>query len=128
MNLLLDTHIFLWLNQAPEKLPKSILGLCEDSSNTLFMNHVSPWEIQIKHQLGKLQLDVPLDSMITTQQQDNNLQLLAITLPHIYALSTLPNHHNDPFDRLLIAQAQTEAMLFVTLDSKIKMYPVRTCL
>ena len=86
MNLLLDTHIFLWLNQQPEKLSTNILALCEDSSNTLYLSHVSPWEIQIKNQLGKLSLDVPLQSMIETQQQENGLKLLPITLPHIYAL------------------------------------------
>ena len=60
MKLLLDTHIFLWLNQEPEKLPAHILSLCEDVSHTLFLSQVSVWEIQIKHQLGKLKLDVPL--------------------------------------------------------------------
>lgn len=128
MKLLLDTHIFLWLNQEPEKLPKHILELCEDTNNQLFLSYVSPWEIQIKHQLGKLKLNVHLATMIETQQRDNNLQLLEITLAHIYALSCLENHHNDPFDRLLIAQAQTESMLIITLDSKIKMYSVMTCL
>ncbi|MBL0229896.1 MAG: type II toxin-antitoxin system VapC family toxin [Moraxellaceae bacterium] len=128
MKLLLDTHIFLWLNQEPEKLPAHILELCEDRENTLFLSQVSPWEIQIKHQLGKLKLATPLATMVETQQHENGLQILAITLPHIYALSELENHHNDPFDRLLIAQAKTESMLIITLDSKIKMYSVMTCL
>ena len=64
MKLLLDTHIFLWLNQEPEKLPAHILALCEDVSHTLFLSQVSVWEIQIKHQLGKLKLDVPLSLMV----------------------------------------------------------------
>lgn len=122
MNLLLDTHIFLWLNQSPEKLQADLLTLCQDSANTLFLSHVSPWEIQIKHALGKLDLDAPLSEMIETQQRDNDLKLLPIELAHIYALEKLEHHHNDPFDRLLIAQAMVENMLIVTVDSKIKLY------
>ncbi len=128
MNLLLDTHIFLWLNQEPEKIPAHVLALCEDASNTLFLSQISPWEIQIKSQLGKLKLAVPLAKMIETQQAENDLRILPITLAHIYALSELESHHNDPFDRLLIAQAKTESMLIVTLDSKIKVYSVMTCI
>ena len=122
MNLLLDTHIFLWLNQSPEKLPMDVLELCHDSANTLFLSHVSPWEIQIKTNLGKLDLNVPLHKMIETQQRDNDLKLLPIELAHIYALEKLEHHHNDPFDRLLIAQAMVENMPIVTVDSKIKLY------
>jgi PIN domain nuclease of toxin-antitoxin system len=124
MNLLLDTHIFLWLNEQPEKLSANILSHCEDTNNTLFLSHVSPWEIQIKHQLGKLELDESLQAMIETQQQDNDLQLLPIKLAHIYALAQLPFHHRDPFDRLLIAQAMDEEMSFVSVDGCIADYSV----
>ena len=126
MKLLLDTHVFLWLNQQPEKLTDKILNLCGDSNNALYLSHVSPWEIQIKNQLGKLDLNVPLSVMIETQQQENGLKLLPITLPHIYALAELENHHQDPFDRLLIAQAMVESMMLLTVDSKIAKYPIAT--
>lgn len=126
MNLLLDTHIFLWLNQDPSQMPKHLLDLCADSQNTLFLSLVSPWEIQIKQQLGKLNLQVPLGKMIAQQQADNDLQILPITLAHIEALADLEAHHQDPFDRLLIAQAKTEAMLLVTVDRKIRDYSVMT--
>jgi PIN domain nuclease of toxin-antitoxin system len=122
VNLLLDTHIFLWLNQSPEKLSVDLLELCNDTKNTLFLSHVSPWEIQIKNALGKLDLDAPLLEMIQVQQRDNDLKLLPIELTHIYALAKLEHHHNDPFDRLLIAQAMVENMPIVTVDSKIKLY------
>ncbi len=124
MNLLLDTHIFLWLNEQPEKLSANILSHCEEVNNTLFLSHVSPWEIQIKHQLGKLELGESLQSMIKTQQQDNDLQLLPIKLAHIYALAQLPFHHRDPFDRLLIAQVMVEEMSFVSVDDCIADYPI----
>ena len=126
MNLLLDTHIFLWLNQEPEKLSAHVLALCEDTKNTLYLSYVSPWEIQIKSKLGKLDLHSPLQDMIATQQRDNNLQLLPITLKHIYALADLKNHHQDPFDRLLIAQSTVEAMPLITVDSKVIQYPIVT--
>ncbi len=124
MHLLLDTHIFLWLNEQPEKLSTNILSHCEDRNNTLFLSHVSPWEIQIKQQLGKLALDKPLQAMIETQQQENDLQLLPITLEHIYALAELPHHHRDPFDRLLIAQAMVEKMSFISFDACIPDYSI----
>lgn len=126
MNLLLDTHIFLWLNQQPEKLSENVLSLCEDSKNTLYLSHVSPWEIQIKSNLGKLNLQSPLQEMIATQQRDNDLKLLPITLQHIYTLADLENYHQDPFDRLLIAQATVESMPLITVDSKITRYPIVT--
>ena len=125
MNLLLDTHIFLWLNEQPEKLSANILSHCEDGNNYLFLSHVSPWEIQIKHQLGKLELNEPLQAMIETQQKENGLQLLPIKLAHIYTLAHLPHHHRDPFDRLLIAQATVEDMSFVTVDGHIADYPIK---
>ncbi|MDP3876459.1 MAG: type II toxin-antitoxin system VapC family toxin [Methylobacter sp.] len=126
MNLLLDTHVFLWLNQQPEKLSTNVLELCEDNKNTLYLSHVSPWEIQIKSKLGKLNLQIPLQEMIATQQRDNDLKLLPITLQHIYALADLENHRQDPFDRLLIAQAIVESMPLITVDSKIMHYPIVT--
>ncbi|MGZ5027750.1 MAG: type II toxin-antitoxin system VapC family toxin [Methylobacter sp.] len=126
MNLLLDTHIFLWLNQQPERLSENVLALCEDSRNTLYLSYVSPWEIQIKSKLGKLNLLSSLQEMIATQQRDNDLKLLPITLQHIYALTDLATFHQDPFDRLLIAQASVESMPLITLDSKIMRYPIVT--
>lgn len=126
MNLLLDTHIFLWLNEQPEKLSARVLALCEDSNNSLYLSHVSPWEIQIKTKLGKLKLSCSLQEMIMTQQRDNNLKLLPITLQHIYALNTLENYHQDPFDRLLIAQSTVESMPLITVDDKIVRYPIVT--
>ena len=122
MNLLLDTHIFLWLNAEPEKLPPAVCDACCDPQNQLYLSHVSPWEIQIKQQLGKLQLRAALPDMIATQVRENGLNMLPIELAHIYALHQLPYHHNDPFDRLLIAQARIEAMVLVTVDRKISLY------
>ena len=125
MNVLLGTHIFLWLNQNTENIPTRVLAFCENTDNILYFSPVSAWEIQIKHQLGKLELTVPLSEMIETQQQ-NGLMLLPISLAHIYALDRLENYNQDPFDRLLIAQSIVESMPLVTVDKKVIAYPVTT--
>ncbi len=103
MKLLLDTHIFLWLNFEPEKLSDHIRDVCSDSANQLYLSMVSPWEIQIKQQLGKLKFQSPLNKLINVQIEQNDLILLPIQLKHIYALSDLPHIHKDPFDRLDVA-------------------------
>jgi PIN domain nuclease of toxin-antitoxin system len=126
MKLLLDTHIFLWLNSEPEKMPPTAYEACRDPHNQLYLSHVSPWEIQIKQQIGKLQLRAALSELIETQAKENGLTMLPIELVHIYALSQLPCHHNDPFDRLLIAQARIESMVLVTVDQKISLYDIKT--
>ncbi|WP_089941037.1 type II toxin-antitoxin system VapC family toxin [Candidatus Entotheonella palauensis] len=110
MKLLLDTHTFLWLDGSPEQLSPVALSACEESGNQLYLSVVSAWEIQIKHQINRLQLDVPLDKMIQGQRFTNDLNILSVELHHIYMLQQLPLHHNDPFDRLLIAQAKAEHM------------------
>ena len=122
MKLLLDTHIFLWLNSEPETIPPAAYDVCRDPHNQLYLSHVSPWEIQIKQQLGKLQLRVALPELIATQTRENGLTMLPIELVHIYALSQLPYYHSDPFDRLLIAQAKVESMVLVTVDRTISLY------
>jgi PIN domain nuclease of toxin-antitoxin system len=80
--------------------------------------------MQIKIQLGKLQLSDALPDILRTQQVDNNLQILNINLSHIWALENLPYHHRDPFDRLLIAQAQIEGMTLVSADGMFELYEV----
>ncbi len=126
MKLLLDTHIFLWLNSDPEKLSSYIRDICINPENQLHLSLVSPWEIQIKQQLGKLRLHRELSDMVETQVEQNELNILPIKLEHIYALNNLPYRHKDPFDRLLIAQAGIESMTLVTMDKKIEQYDVET--
>jgi PIN domain nuclease of toxin-antitoxin system len=124
MKLLLDTHVFLWLMSEPSKLSPNALAACQDSGNQLTLSVASIWEIQIKQQLGKLKLDVVLGELIEEQQATNGLQILSVELPHILALNELPLHHNDPFDRLLIAQARTEHAHLISADAVFSQYPV----
>jgi len=93
MKLLLDTHTFLWLDGSPEQLSPTALAACEDPANQLSLSVVSAWEIQIKHQINRLQLDVPLEEMIRGQQVANDLRILPVELHHVYALAGLPLHH-----------------------------------
>ena len=93
-------------------------------NNDLFFSLTSVWEMQIKIQLGKLELSDSLPDILKTQQVENNLQVLTIDLKHIWSLESLPNHHRDPFDRLLIAQAQTEGMTLVSADGIFDLYDV----
>lgn len=123
MKLLLDTHTFIWMDSEPDKLPPRIRELCQDTENALLVSVASIWEIQIKSQLGKLKLKTPLPDIIR-QQKENGIEILPIEPSHIFALETLPNHHKDPFDRLLVAQTIVEGAVLVSADPLIKQYPV----
>lgn len=125
MRLLIDTHIFIWLNDAPEKISQQIMTLLSDPDNELLLSLVSVWEMQIKIQLGKLQLQDPLPEILMTQQSVNNLQMLSIQLDQIWALEGLPDHHRDPFDRLLIAQAITTQLPIVSADPMFDRYSIQ---
>lgn len=123
MNLLLDTHTFLWLDTAPAKLSPTVRALCQDPNARLFLSVVSIWEIIIKAALGKLTLRTPLRTILADQARINGLQILPVTLDHVLAVEGLPLHHSDPFDRLLIAQAIAEGFTVVSADHVFSRYP-----
>ena len=124
MKLLLDTHVFLWLNHDPERLSKTVKDLCNSHGHEFYLSMASPWEMQIKSQLDKLFLAVPIEELVQKNTQENNIQLLPIELTHISNLSQLPPHHKDPFDRLIISQAMLEGMTIVTADHAFAAYSV----
>jgi PIN domain nuclease of toxin-antitoxin system len=124
MKLLLDTHAFIWWYNDPDQLPEAVLLACQDTNNTIFLSVASAWEMQIKTQLGKLRLDKPLHEIIRRQRERNQLQVIPISLAVVLALDTLPLHHRDPFDRLLIAQAQLDQLWLVSSDREIEKYAV----
>jgi len=125
MKLLLDTHTFIWWDSEPAKLSPQALTLCQDRTNSLLLSVASAWEMQIKLQLGKLKLTMPLAEIIESQQQRNNIEILPVLLPHVLALQSLPAHHKDPFDRLLIAQANVEEAMLVSSDPVFVQYVVK---
>ena len=124
MKLLFDTHTFIWWDSDPGKLSSQVLKLCQDENNTLILSVVSAWEIQIKSQLGKLKLDLPLADLIGGQQRINQIEVLPVALEHVLALDRLPQHHKDPFDRLLIAQANVEDATLLSKDAIFIEYSV----
>ncbi|MBS3947844.1 MAG: type II toxin-antitoxin system VapC family toxin [Dethiobacter sp.] len=125
MKLLLDTHAFIWWDSEPAKLSPQALALCQDRQNVLMLSVVSVWEMQIKLQLGKLRLALPLREIVESQQHTNNIEILPATLEHVLTLENLPAHHKDPFDRLLAAQAIVEEALLVSGDPDIAKYAVQ---
>jgi len=124
MKYLLDTHVFIWMASDPAGLSRKASSLILDTNSQLILSLVSVWEMQIKSQLGKLELELPLPELVGEQQATNRVELLPITLDHLWELGTLPPIHRDPFDRLLIAQSRCERIQFLTADGTIPDYDV----
>ena len=124
MKLLLDTHVFLWLRSEPHRLSPRVLSAYQDPANRIYLSIVSVWEMQIKHQIGKLRLDMPLRELIEKQCDANTLEILPFKLNHIFGLQNLPLHHKNPFDRLLIVQSQVENICLASSDSLFNLYSV----
>lgn len=125
LDLLFDSHSFIWWADEPAKLSPDALVALGDENNRLFLSDASIWEMQIKVQLGKMRLKLPLPDLIESQKRDNDVGILHITTEHILELNNLPFHHRDPFDRLLIAQSIIENFTIVTLDPEFSAYPAK---
>lgn len=121
MRLLIDTNILLWSLLSPERLPPSARSAIMDPSHDVLVSVASPSEIAIKHALGRLHLPIDrLPALIA----ELGCTVLPITAPHALAAGTLPRHHADPFDRMLIAQARHEGLTLVTVDAAFVQYEV----
>jgi PIN domain nuclease of toxin-antitoxin system len=125
VRILLDTHCFLWLQVAPERLSERTRQLLASPRNSLFLSAASAWEIAIKYALGKLPLPSPPARYIPTRMRWSGTQGLAVEPRHALRVAGLPPHHRDPFDRLLIAQAQLERMTVLTVDPQFEAYDVK---
>lgn len=126
MRVLLDTHAFLWWISDSPKLSDVARDTIADERMQPIFSVVSGWEIVIKAGAGKLELPDPPERFLAEQLSLNQFELLPIYLRHALRVYDLPDHHKDPFDRLLVAQAQTEDLAFVTADPSIAAYPVET--
>jgi PIN domain nuclease of toxin-antitoxin system len=124
MKLLLDTHTFLWFIDDSPQLSVHAKSLLE-SDNDLLLSVASLWEIAIKYNLDKLKLPTPYEVFIPQQLTTNDIEILPISFPHLAAVSVLPRHHRDPFDRMIIAQAQVERVAIVSVDPLFDTYPIR---
>jgi PIN domain nuclease of toxin-antitoxin system len=125
VRVLIDTHIFIWYVQNNDRLPSSITAIINDGRNDILLSIASVWEMAIKQSTGKLNLGTPYASFIAEQMRLNSMELLSVRLEHLDLITTLPLHHRDPFDRLLIAQAIVEDILLISADSVFSLYPVQ---
>lgn len=122
MNLLLDTHVFLWAVDDADQLSPAARSAITDGNNMVFVSAVTAWEIAIKKATGKLTL--PQGNYLD-ELRVHRFTALDITSEHALAVEYLPHYHKDPFDRLLIAQAQIEKLVLVTSDARIKQYAIQ---
>jgi len=122
MRLLLDTHLLVWAMGEPERLPAGCVAMLEDPSNSLVFSVASLWELVIKQALGRPDFNLE-PSLLRQALLDGGWQELPIEASHALAVSHLPPLHRDPFDRLLLAQAQVEGLLLLTADSQLSLYP-----
>lgn len=126
MKFLLDTHTFLWWINDDERLSKKASDLIGNSDHEIFLSVVSGWEITIKSKLKKIFLPTPPQKFILQQIEQNNFTVLPIQMKHALEVYSLPNHHDDPFDRLLISQSITEKIPLITINKIIKKYRLDT--
>lgn len=123
MRYLLDTHALMWFLEGSPLIPPGLQNLLRDPAQQISVSLISFWEMAIKIQLGKLQLPESLEEMIahTTQVK---IEIMGLEREHILKLETLPLHHRDPFDRILLAQCQVESMTLISRDTAFDAYGV----
>jgi PIN domain nuclease of toxin-antitoxin system len=124
MKVLLDTHTFLWWITDDPKLSLRVRGIISDGENEIFISAATGWEIAIKSQIGRLKLPDEPQRFILEQLRINGMKSLPIEMRHALHISTLPIYHQDPFDRILIAQAQMEDLPVLSADPEIGKYEV----
>ncbi len=124
MTVLLDTHVFVWLLFEPDRLDDAVMARVSDPAERVLLSVASAWEIAIKSAIGKLEVADDLATWLPDRVQKTNTDLLPIAVQHALRVATLPMHHRDPFDRLLIAQAQIEAIPIVTGDRSFGAYDI----
>ena len=124
MKVLLDTHCWLWMQAAPERFSDRARSLLLDDTNELLFSAASSWEIAFKYAQGKLDLPDPPSRYVPSRLQGSGVTPIPIEHVHALRVAELPFHHRDPFDRLLIVQARTQQMKFVSKDRGLQRYEV----
>ena len=122
MRFLLDTHCWLWMQVSPERISDQVLDQLADSESALYLSSASSWEIAIKWALGKLPLPQAPEEYVPRCLERQGVVGLPIQHRHALHTASLPPHHRDPFDRLLVAQAQLERLTLVTADEQLAAY------
>jgi PIN domain nuclease of toxin-antitoxin system len=124
MTYLLDTHTFIWILNTPKIIPAPVQSICRDSSATLLISIVTPWEMAIKSSIGKLDAAYVLNNFEALLAQ-GGYTMLETTIQHVIRGARLPSHHRDPFDRLLAAQALELRIPIVSRDRVFDLYGVK---
>jgi PIN domain nuclease of toxin-antitoxin system len=124
MRLLLDTHTFIWYVTDNPKLSPHVKLLIEDENNEKLVSIASIWEMAIKHSIGRLNFSLPFMEFVGQQLTVSNIGLLEINLQHIEVVASLPLHHRDPFDRLIIAQSMVEQIPILSVDAIFDAYAI----
>lgn len=124
MKALLDTHAFLWWIDGDPRLSRRARQIIADGSNQVYLSAASAWEISIKAALGRLTVAGDLEEFVTEQVTSNRFEPLPVHLRHALRTYSLPPHHKDPFDRLLVAQAVTEELTLLSADPQLRKYRV----
>jgi len=125
MKVVLDTHAFLWWITDDDRLSAHARSIIVNRENELYLSAATGWEIAIKAKLGRIHLPGRVDSFIAKQLELNDIFSLPIHMSHALNVYNLPNYHRDPFDRLIIAQAQLEKMSILTMDPQMARYGVK---
>ena len=121
MNLLLDTHTLIWLLEGDENLSPNALDAIQNPANTCYVSSASLWEIAIKISISKLSMTIPFYEL-SRLIFENGIEILSTEFEHFFKVSTLPYHHKDPFDRIIIAQSLVEQMYIVGKDEHFDSY------
>ena len=124
MRLLIDTHALLWFCEGNPILSPKALAAMEDDSNERYVSHATAWEAAIKLSIGKLKLQTDYRVIFPGVLEANGFVFLPPAVEHYEALITMPRHHGDPFDRLIIAHAKVEGLIIVTCDEDFPAYGV----
>ena len=124
MNVLIDTHVWIWSLADPSRLSPESRSLLSSSRNVVYLSAASAWELAIKAALGKIELPESVETYVPTRMARQGITALPVTHAHALRVSTLPPHHRDPFDRLLIAQALVERLPILTADAVFDRYDV----
>ncbi|OBI18107.1 twitching motility protein PilT [Mycobacterium sp. E2327] len=121
---LIDTHVWLWLQSDPDRLRDETRAIVEEVRNTILLSAASAWEIAIKYRLGKLALPEAPASYVPDRMRRSGTFALPVDHAHVLRTAELPDHHRDPFDRVLVAQAQLLDLTIVTADAQLSAYDV----
>ncbi len=125
MRFLIDTHTFIWYVQSSEQLTTSVTTIINNGRNEILLSTASIWEMAIKQSTGKLNLGLPYANFINEQMRINNIGLLQIEVAHLDVVASLPFHHRDPFDRLLVAQVLFENIPIISIDQSFDAYSIQ---